>query len=214
MVSAFLTSLLLAQAGWSLDTGKSELVVKVWKTGAASGLAHDHVVRASKFEGTVSLEDPDRVETLALTIKLDVNALVPDEPEVRKRHNVPNPGPAEADQKKVKENMLADDQLNAAKFPTIEFSTTKFFREESGALQCTGKLTLHGVTKEVVFPVTVKTDKAPGDDGAGGRTSVMEGDARLRFKTSDFGVKPYSAALGLIKNRDEVELVLHLVIKR
>lgn len=203
MFSALCVSLVLSQAGWTLDTGKSELVVKVWKTGAAAGLAHDHVVRASKFEGTVSLEDPDRVETLALSIKLDVASLVPDEPDVRKKYGVANPGPAEADQKKVKENMLGEDQLNAAKFPSIEFATTKFFREESGALQCTGKLTVHGVTKEVVFPVTVKT----GD-------RVMEGDARLRFKTSDYGVKPYSAALGLIKNRDEVELVLHLVISR
>lgn len=203
MFSVLVTTLVLAQAGWTLDTSKSELVVKVWKTGAASGLAHDHVVRASKFEGTVALEDPDRVETLSLSIKLDVASLVPDEPEVRKRHNVANPGPAEADAKKVKENMLAEDQLNAAKFPSIEFTTTKFVRDDNGALQCTGKLTLHGVTKEVVFPVTVKT----GD-------RVMEGDARLRFKTSDFGVKPYSAALGLIKNRDEVELVLHLVISR
>ena len=106
-------------------------------------------------------------------------------------------------EQKVKENMLSDGQLDAAKFPTMRFVATKFFREESGALQCIGQLTLHGVTKEVVFPVTVKT----GD-------RVMEGDAKLRFKTSDFGVKPYSAALGLIKNRDEVELVLHLVISR
>lgn len=203
MISVLFTALVLSQAPWKLDVGKSELVVKVWKTGAAAGLAHDHVVRASKFEGTVALEDADRPDSLSLSLQVDVASLVPDEPEVRKRHGVTGPQVPEADQQKVKENMLSDGQLDAAKFPTMRFVATKFFREESGALQCIGQLTLHGVTKEVVFPVTVKT----GD-------RVMEGDAKLRFKTSDFGVKPYSAALGLIKNRDEVELVLHLVISR
>ena len=43
---------------------------------------------------------------------------------------------------------------------------------------------------------------------------VRLGDASIRFKTSDFGVKPYSAALGLIRNKDEVELVVHVTVKR
>lgn len=42
----------------------------------------------------------------------------------------------------------------------------------------------------------------------------FEADANVRFKTSDFGVTPYSAALGLIRNKDEVELVVHVVLKR
>jgi polyisoprenoid-binding protein YceI len=160
------------------------------------------VVRASKFEGTAALEDPDRLETLSLSLKVDVASLVPDEPEVRKRHGT-GPAVPDADQKKVKENMLSDEQLDATKFPTMSFVSSKLSRDDAGALTCAGKLTVHGVTKDVVFPVTVKT----GD-------RVMEGDAKVRFKTSDFGVKPYSAALGLIKNKDEVELVLHLVISR
>jgi polyisoprenoid-binding protein YceI len=200
---SLLAALVLSQAPWKLDVDKSELVVKVWKTGAASGLAHDHVVRATKFEGTASLEDPDRLESLSLSLKVDVASLVPDEPEVRKRYGVTGPAVPEADQKKVKENMLGDEQLDAARFPTMSFTSTKLYREENGALQCLGKLTMHGVTKEVDFTITPKT---------GDRT--MEGDAKLKLRTSDFGIKPYSAALGLIKNKDEIELVLHLVISR
>ena len=109
----------------------------------------------------------------------------------------------EADQKKVKENMLGDEQLDAKKFPSMSFVSTRVYREENGVLQCLGKLTMHGVTKEVDFSLTVKT----GD-------RVMEGDAKVKLRSSDFGVKPYSAALGLIKNKDEIELVLHLVISR
>lgn len=57
--------------------------------------------------------------------------------------------------------------------------------------------------KELRFPIKVKSTERK-----------MEGDAQVKFKTSDFGVKPYSAALGLIRNKDEVELVVHVVIAR
>lgn len=192
-----------AQGAWKLDEAKSEFVVKVWKTGAAAGLAHDHVIRAAKFKGTASVDEAGAPESLQVTITVDVASLIPDERDTRKRYGVPGEVPSEADQAKVRENMLGAEQLDSAKFPNITFVSSKLYREESGALQCVGTLTLHGVTKELFFPVTVT-------QGEG----ALEGEAKVRFKTSDFGVKPYSAALGLIKNKDEVELNLRLVMKR
>lgn len=188
---------------WTLDLAATELAVKTWKAGAAASLAHDHVARAPKFSGTASLDDSGKPESLALSLTVDAAALVPDEPEARRKYHLPNTPVPESDRKKVLQNMLGDEQLDVAKFPTIGFAVSKVFREESGALQCLGKLTLHGVTKELLFPITVKTSDRQ-----------VEGDARVRFKTSDFGVKPYSAALGLIRNKDEVELVVHVVLKR
>lgn len=177
--------------------------MKTWKTGAGASMAHDHVVRATKFSGKGSLDDSGNPESLKLELTVDVASLLPDEPETRKKYYLPNTPVPEKDRKKVLENMIGDEQLDAAKFPSITFVVSKVYREDSGALQCLGKLTLHGVTKELLFPIKVKT----GD-------RQVEGDAQVRFKTSDFGVKPYSAALGLIRNKDEVELVVHVVLKR
>ncbi len=190
-------------AGWSLDLPATELAVKIWKTGAGASMAHDHVVVASKFSGKASLDDSGKPESLTLELVAEAASLVPDEPEARRKYHLPNTPVPENDRTKVKENMLDEGQLDAAKFPTIGFVVTKVYAEESGALQCLGKLTLHGVTKELLFPIKVKT---------GARQA--EGDASVRFKTSDFGIKPYSAALGLIRNKDEVELVVHVVLKR
>ena len=36
---------------------------------------------------------------------------------------------------------------------------------------------------------------------------------RVRFKQSDFGIEPYSAMLGAVRNKDGVELVINLVGK-
>lgn len=190
-------------ASWSLDLQATELAVKVFKTGAGASLAHDHVVVATKFTGKGSLDEAGKPESLALELTVPVNSLVPDEPEARRKYHLPNTPVPEDDRKKVRANMLDEGQLDAAKFPNITFVVSKVYAEESGALQCLGKLTLHGVTKELLFPIKVKI---------GERTA--EGDASVRFKTSDFGIKPYSAALGLIKNKDEVELVVHVMLKR
>lgn len=188
---------------WALDLGSTELVVKVWKTGAAAGLAHDHVVRASKFSGKAALDDAGKPESLALDLLVDVSSLIPDEPEARRRYHLPNTPVSESDRKKIQATMRGDEVLDAAKFPTIAFQVSKVSRQGSGALQCLGKLTLHGVTKELLLPIKVKSAERQ-----------LEGDGSVRFKTSDFGIKPYSAALGLIRNKDEVELVVHLVLKR
>lgn len=190
-------------ASWTLDVPGSALAVKTWKTGAGSSLAHDHVVRAQTFSGKVSLDDAAKPESLQLELVVEVASLIPDEPETRRKYHLPNKPVPENDRKKVQEAMLGDEQLDAAKFPTISFVVSKVYREESGALRCLGKLTLHGVTKELQFPITIKS----GD-------RQVEGDAQVRFRTSDFGIKPYSAALGLIRNKDEVELQVHLVAKR
>lgn len=190
-------------APWTFDRDHSELVVKVWKTGAAASLAHDHVVRATRFEGAASLDDSGKPESLSLELKVDVDSLVADEPVVRERYHLPNTPLSPADMRTVKENMLSEGQLDAARFPSIGFTLKKVYREDSGALTGLGTLTLHGVSKEISFPITLKS----GD-------RQMEGSASVRLKTSTFGIKPYSAALGLIRNKDDVELVVHLVLKR
>lgn len=188
-------------AGWTLDFPKTELVVKVWKTGAAASLAHDHVIRASVVRGDASLDDEGRPESLTLSLTVDVASLVPDEPQTRQRHHVAGAAVPEGDRQKVKEHMLSDEQLDAAKFPTIGFVVKQVTRDARGELQCTGTLTLHGVKRELTFPITVTTTD-----------TRREGDARVMIKTSDFGVPPYSTALGMVRNKDEVELVLHVSV--
>ena len=48
-------------AEYLLRPEQSELIVLVFKAGFASGLAHDHVVRATRFAGAVRNQDRVRV---------------------------------------------------------------------------------------------------------------------------------------------------------
>jgi polyisoprenoid-binding protein YceI len=202
LAAQLLSSLALAQPrAWTIDRAHSELVVKTRKAGAGAGLAHDHVVRAGKFTGTVGLGKGNAPSSLALDLVVVAAALVADEPGVRARHGLSGTVPDD-DRKKVTASMLGKEQLDAERFPTVRFKVASVSRVGT-ALDCAGSLTLHGVTRELRFPMTLKGD-----------ARRVEGDARVRLLTSDYGVPPFSTALGLVRNEDEVELVVHLVATR
>jgi polyisoprenoid-binding protein YceI len=181
----------------ALDARRSELVVRTWKEGIASGFAHNHVVRATDVEGQLAFSrDNLRASKLSVTVK--VASLEVDEPALRARFGEAQPL-SDGDRKKVAENMLGEGQLDAKKFPTVRFASTAFKAAQEGKLIVTGELTLHGVTRSITLPVTVSTDEG-----------ATTGEGRVRLRLSEYGIAPYSAALGMVRNKDEVELVLRL----
>ena len=50
----------------------------------------------------------------------------------------------------------SDEWFDAEKYPTIDFISTRVFKNEEGVF-ADGSLTLHGVTKEVSIPITIKS---------------------------------------------------------
>lgn len=195
---SFLALLILVAAPtYTLDKKQSELVVKTSKAGFAAALAHNHVIRATELEGSIGW-DPAAPEAASVKVTVQTAALVVDDPAMRKKHGEPSELSA-GDRKKITDAMLDSGQLDVRKFPTISFSSTALQKDAKGWL-LSGNLTLHGVTKAVKLPVTIDV-----------KGTALTADGTLRLRTSDYGIKPYSAALGAIKNRDEVELVLHLV---
>ena len=194
---------LLAAAStvYSIDSSRSELVIKTTKEGIGAVFAHNHVVAATEMSGQVHY-DPSDLSTASLSVTVKTGSLLVDDTAMRKKHGQAAPVP-DGDRKKVTEEMKGEGQLDAAKFSTVEFTSKAFSRSASGAISVTGAFTLHGVTRTITVPVTVTVADAS-----------VTGDGVIRFKTSDYGIAPYSGILGTVKNRDEVELVMHLTATR
>jgi polyisoprenoid-binding protein YceI len=55
-------------------------------------------------------------------------------------------------------HLKSPDFFEVRRFPTAHFESTKIEPNTGGTTQITGKLTLHGVTKEIKFPATVEVD--------------------------------------------------------
>lgn len=101
----------------------------------------------------------------------------------------------------VKENAL-----EVLKFPVITFESTGLSGIQrdgihAGQLSVSGKLTVHGVTKEIAVPVAVQLD--------GRGRLVTNGTYTLKFE--EYGVKRPSKMMGLMATGDEAKIEFHVV---
>jgi polyisoprenoid-binding protein YceI len=191
------TAAAAAPTRYLVDAAQSTVDVRLFKDGVASGLAHDHAMRARDVKGEVVF-DPTAANALSMKVVVASASIEADPPEARKAYGLEPLD--EDDRREIAKTMRGDDQLAVRKYPLILFESTAIRRLTEGEYRVEGKLTLHGVTREVRLDakVTITPER-------------FEGRGTLRLKQSDYGITPYSAALGAVKNKDGVQLVLHLV---
>ena len=80
-------------------------------------------------------------------------------------------------------HLLSADFFDGAKFPVATFKSTAWKKTGDDTFDVTGDLTIKGVTKPVVFKVTL-TGTGPGMGGA----TVSGWEATTKINKSDFGV--------------------------
>jgi len=102
-------------------------------------------------------------------------------------------------------HLKSPDFFDAAKFPTLTFKSTSVTKKSDGELAVAGDLTIHGVTRSVVFEV--EGPSAPMKDPWGNVRIGLSATTRINRK--DFGLT-YNAALeaGGILIGDEVTITL------
>ena len=105
---------------------------------------------------------------------------------------------SQGDQETIKKNMLASNQLNAAKYSKIEFKSQNC--ELSGdKSNIKGEFTLRGVTNLIEIPVQFADN-----DG------VVSLKGNFSIKSTDYGFEPYSAMFGQIANKAEMVIEFDL----
>lgn len=170
-----------------VDTRKSRLEASTTKAGMLSRFGHAHEIQAREFTGSVRVV-PDRLEDSSIRIEVGAAALEVAAGELGKQ-----------DQAKVQANMVGDQILDVAKFPTITFESTKLIPIPGDGnvrrFRVEGKVGLHGVTREMVLPVEVRFDE-----------KIFEGRGEFTLLQTDFDIKPFSALLGSVKVGDEVKV--------
>ena len=104
-------------------------------------------------------------------------------------------------------HLKSPDFFDFEKYPGLSFVSRRVDRQGEGKLAVTGNLTIHGVTREVVFEVEGPT--APGKDPCGNSRIGVSATAKINRK--DFGLT-WNAALdaGGFLVGDEVTITLDL----
>lgn len=117
----------------------------------------------SKLTGTLNIDDKDITKS-SVEATIDVNSINTREPK-RDAH------------------LKGPDFFDAAQFPTLTFKSKKVESLGSGKLKVTGDLTIHGVTKPVVFDVELSPEvKDPMGNLKRGAT------ATTKINRKDFGL--------------------------
>jgi polyisoprenoid-binding protein YceI len=172
----------------------STLMVRCYGDGPAARLTNDHVIETVDVVGHASY-DADMPTALTVAVTAHTASMRVDDPAARQQHGLSDPV-SDKDRRSIDAAMKGPDTLHVKRYPTVSFRSSSAKRDAQGLLTVTGELTLHGRTRTVKVPVTL----SPQPDGK------VRGQGQFRIKTSEFGITPYSAFLGAIKVKDEVDI--------
>jgi polyisoprenoid-binding protein YceI len=159
------------------------------------GYSHDHVLQGSIEQASLRF-DPDDPSRCRAQLRIAVLALEVDEPSLRQKLGLTGTLDA-AQRESVREHLLAEDQLDARRHPSIEVAVQGCVASATpGRYVADAAITIHGKTQKRPRAVVLL--------GAQGRLSTR---GSLRFTHADFGMKPYSAWLGGVRNLETIDLL-------
>ena len=177
---------------YNLVPGESSFTIFVAKAGLLSSVAHDHNIGVKSFSGRVTVP---AAGPSAGSLELDIDA---------KSLTILDKV-SEKDKTEITNNMN-NSVLETGKHPKITFRSSSIanFNQTGNRATFTlnGTLTLHGVTKPIAIPVTIVQEG-----------SLLRATGQYTLRQTDFGITPYSAALGTIKVKNEVVIKFNIVAK-
>ncbi len=199
---------------FEIDTENSLIAVITHKAGIIALVSHNHLIYAQDYDATLNI-DGDDLTSATFRISFPTKNLVVSDNEGHERWNPailragilekPLEKTSPKNRAKIREHMLSQKQLHAKKFPKIAAKLTQVREddaEEPGHTHthlATLELTLHGQTVTHDFPTTMAFDEG-----------VLHIEALVTCNFSDFGIKPYSALGGAIKNQDFFHFYINL----
>lgn len=181
-------------ADWTVDAAQSRLTVNVLPAGLFASTLHTHHFQPEDWSGEIAW-DPNHPDGVRVAVGVAAASLRDHQAKLSAR-----------DIARVEGQTRGAEILDSARFPRILFEAGQLEAAQlpSGAGEfrgtLAGTLMLHGQSRPLKFPVR-------------GRVAAqrLEADATVTFKQSDFGIRPYSTALGTIAVRDEVTIEIALV---
>jgi len=149
-------------------------------------LAHDLVLTANQWGGTINV-DADNPAASSAALSIDARSIEIVEA-VGGMKSL-----SDKDRKDIAKN-IDEKVLQTSKHPELKFESTSVSGSEPN-FDVAGNMTILGTTRPVKVALAVK-----GTDVTG-KTTISQ---------KDFGIKPFSAMLGAIKLRDDVEFELQV----
>lgn len=173
-----------------VDAGKSRFQAKAFASGMLSALGHNPTVAIRGFTGEAWFR-PEAPEQSSLRIAIDASLLAISNQVSEKDRN-------------EMDRVMKEEVLETERYPEILFEGkgkdgTKL-AEGMYRIMLDGKLTLHGVERDVEFPcnMTVSEDS-------------LRANGEFSIKQTDYRIEPVSVAGGTLKLKDEMKFTFDIV---
>ena len=185
-------------AEWNIVPSESRVTISVFPAGLLSGTLHTHLFRPENWSGRIAwnAEEPGSVR---VEVRFAADSLRDRQEKL-----------SASDVARVEAQVRSARILDTEKFPEVVFEGKRLEAAElppggSGEFRAmlVGTMALHGVTRSLRLPIQGSISE-----------SRLEARGSVSFKQSDFGIKPYSTALGSIAVKDEVSVEIELVAMR
>jgi polyisoprenoid-binding protein YceI len=174
------------------DTVASQFVVRADRRGLLSAFAHDHLFTPARWRAEADF-DPARPQEVRVDVRVDAATM---------HDHVARLTQGSRDY--VDRETIGPEVLDAQRYPEIRFhgesaSARRAGDRLDGVLH--GALSLHGTTRPLDVPFHARVD------AAGYRVS-----GSVRFRQTDFGMKPFSRAGGAFSVDDEIQVDFELAL--
>jgi len=201
---------------YTVDQAHSVFAVVTHKAGLAARLAHNHFIAPKTYICEINGESGS-IEGLSFLLKFPVSELAADIPETQETwfKEIRKAGileelfseVSESDRATIEKHMRAEGQLDAERFPEIEvelvstqsITSIESIKSKQGEKTferaATIRFAAHGKTVERAVPANVTLSNG-----------ALNVEAVGQFRFTEFGIEPYSAFLGAVKNQDEFDV--------
>ena len=186
---------------YTVSPQSSQLSIYVFRGGKFSRLGHNHVMTSQQLAGRVWVH-PEFARS-GFELSFPVAQLVVDDAEARREAGSDFPPDIpQSDKDGTRKNMLKPEVLDAEHYPEVKVRSAHV----AGTLQApqvTASITIKDQSRDVEVPVQIAVEGAKLT--ASGEFDVLQ---------SQFGMKPFSVALGALEVQDRLHLKFRIVAEK
>jgi polyisoprenoid-binding protein YceI len=186
---------------YTLDPQVSQIHILVYRGGTLARLGHNHVISSKSLHGRAWVHSD--FQRSGFEVTLPIATLIIDDPATRALHG--EQFATEVAQKDIdgtRRNLMRPEVLDGEQFPEIKLVASRV----SGTVktpQVSAHVTIRGVTREIPIPLDLKVQQ-----------DHLIATGEFDLLQTDFGIKPFSIALGALQVLDELHVTYRLVATR
>lgn len=181
-----------------ISPAASTIHILVYRGGTLANLGHNHVISSKSVSGFIWQHDKE-TSLCGFDIAMPVKDLIVDDNEARAAEggDFPLDVPDSARQG-TQHNMLSEALLDAEQFPVIRLQSANL-SGDTRSPRVVAHVTIRDQFHLYSLPVTVESD-----------SHTLHARGEFTIKQTDFGIKPFSVAMGALQVQDELTIKFDL----